>query len=220
MTANYSLQVVVLLFQLISGALCLSLAAASFAQSAVDTRIKNPTPQIELSRASVTADLEQCLSPTVAFGEDKLRRCEAALSSSNTPATRAQILTAMCKLSSGQGDLASARRYIEDALSIAPDDPSVLNNWGAVLIRENSFAAATDAFSKGLMATQQSAQQLDLTAALYHNRSLALRAQGDYREAAADYAEYLRVLNLAATSTRPQDRPALNDDLSQSEFRN
>lgn len=204
-----------LLLKLPLGALCLSLAAGSFAQSAADTRIKNPIPQIELSSRSITTDLEQCLSPTPAFSEDRLRRCEAALSGSNTPATRVQILTAMCKLSLRRDDLASARRSIEDALTIAPDDPSVLNNWGAVLIRQSSFAAATDAFSQGLLATQRSDQQLDLTAALYHNRAIALRARGDYQEATADYAEYLRVLNLAATSTRLQDRPALNDGPSQ-----
>lgn len=209
-----------LLLKLPLGALCLSLAAGSFAQSATDTRIKNPIPRIELSSTSVTADLEQCLSPTAVFGEDKLRRCEAALSSSNTPATRAQILTAMCKLSLARGDLVSATRSIEDALTLAPDDPSVLNNWGAVLILQESFAAATDAFSRGLTATQQSGQQLELTAALYHNRAMALRALGDYQEAAADYAQYLSVLNLAATSTHLQDRPALNDGLSRSEFRN
>ncbi len=203
-----------MLFKLSLGALCLSLAAVSYAQSAADTRIKNPIPQIELSSGSVADDLEQCLSPSAAAGEDKLRRCEAALSSNSTPTIRAQILTAMSKLSVARGDLAAARSYIEDALVIAPDDPAVLNNWGAVLIQQNSFAAATDAFSKGLLGTQQSNQQLDLTAALYHNRSMALRAQGDYQEAAADYAEYLRVLNLAATSTDLQDKSVPSDGLS------
>jgi tetratricopeptide (TPR) repeat protein len=207
-------QVIKLLFKLMLGTLCLYLAADSFAQSAADTRIKNPIPQIKLSNASVDDDLDQCLSPTTSAGEEKLRRCEAALSDNITPATRAQILTAMCKLSVARNDLTAARSYIEDALVIAPDAPSVLNNWGAVLIRQSSFAAATDAFSKALLGTQQSNQQLDLTAALYHNRSMALRAQGDYQEAAADYAEYLRVLNLAATSTTLQDRPALIDGLN------
>ena len=202
------------LLKLLLGALCLSFAAGSYAQSATDTRINNPVPQIELSSGSVSDDLEQCLSPGAVAGEDKLRRCEAALSSNITPTTRAQILTAMCKLSVARGDLPAARSYIEDALVIAPDDPSVLNNWGAVLIRQNSFAAATDAFSKGLLGTQRSNQQLSLTAALYHNRAMALRALGDYPEAAADYAEYLRVLNLAATSTDLQDRPVPNDALS------
>jgi len=197
------------------GALCLSLAAGNYAQSAADTRIKNPVPQIGLSRGTVTDNLEQCLSQSAGGGEDTLRRCQAALSDDNTPAIRAQILTAMCKLSAARGDLSAAGSYIEDALVIAPDDPSVLNNWGVVLIRQNSFAAATDAFSKGLLGAQQSDQQLDLTAALYHNRSMALRAQGDYQQAAADYAEYLRMLNLAATTIHLQDKPALNDGLNQ-----
>lgn len=204
-----------MLFKLLLATLCLSFAAGSYAQSAADTRINNPVPRIELSSRPATDNVEQCLNPTPAAGEDQLRRCEAALSSNNSSATRTQILIAMCRLSVARNDLAAARNYIEEALVNEPDNPSVLNNWGVVLIRQNSFAAATDAFSKGLLGMAQSNQQLNVTAALYHNRSMALRAQGDYQEAAADYQEYVRVLNLAATSTPLQDRPVLNDGLSQ-----
>ncbi|XOV83899.1 MAG: tetratricopeptide repeat protein [bacterium] len=173
----------------------LVIAAGGHAQE-TPTSINNPIPQIELSPTSASPELEQCLSPVTSFSDDKLKHCEAALAGTREPATRARIFTAMSQWSVNKGDLVTASRHIEDALAIAPDDPSVLNNWGAILIRQDSFAAATDAFSRGLLGAQQSTQSPELTGVLYHNRSIALRALGEYAEAAADYAEYLRIMRL------------------------
>ena len=206
----------VLLLNILLGALCLSFAAGVSAQVAAETGINNPIREVELSTGPNAADFQQCMDPNTPLAEDKLRNCEAALASSNTPLAKAHILAVMSKLSLQQGQQGIARKHIEDALTLAPDDPMVLNNWGSVLIRQNSFAAATDAFSKGL----QSTQQADLAAILHHNRSMALRALGDFGGAAADYAEYIRLLDLAATSTPLQDTSVLNDAPIQSGFRN
>lgn len=173
-----------------------------------------PGEPLEVRSATTTQTLvEACLNAAPPAGRDKQRACDEALATSAPNSVeRAHIHAVISSFLIGEGRIDDARRSIEEALAIAPDDTLVLNNWGGVLVRQSSFAAAIDAYSKALAVTNES----DLAAALYRNRSLALRGLGEYREAAADYAEYL---HLVATMTG-QGRSAPSDDLNPLKPRN
>ena len=80
-------------------------------------------------------------------------------------------------------DLASARREMNEALSIAPEDAGIQGNLGVLLLREGDFLAAVNALNN--MLTTDPARLAD--PAVYLNRALALRALGRYDEAAKDY---------------------------------
>ncbi len=160
---------------------------------------------LEIRSADAPSPAEVCLNAAIPASRDKQRTCDNALATSTANSVeRAHIHAVISSFLIREGRIDEARRSIEEALAIAPDDTLVLNNWGGVLLRQSSFAAATDAYSKALQVTNEA----DLAAVLYKNRSLALRGLGEYREAAADYAEYLRLM----ATMYGQGRSALSDD--------
>jgi tetratricopeptide (TPR) repeat protein len=159
----------------------------------------------EIRSAGAPSPAEVCLNAAIPPGRDKQNACDNALATSSADSLeRAHINAVISSFLIREGRIDDARRSIEEALAIAPDDTLVLNNWGGVLLRQSSFAAATDAYSKALQVTNEA----DLAAVLYKNRSLALRGLGEYREAAADYAEYLRLI----ATMYGQGRSAPSDD--------
>ena len=133
----------------------------------------------------VDQGLQACFATLYAQTPDT-EPCETA-SLAADPATSARASSALGMIHAGRGELRLARRYIEQALQRRPDDAIVQGNHGNLLLLEQNFADALAAYDRAL--TLPGADH----ASIYLNRSLVMRALGDYAGAQADYAQYLRL---------------------------
>jgi tetratricopeptide (TPR) repeat protein len=114
----------------------------------------------------------------------------------------AQVYSAMALVHARQTNLLAARNAMDAALSITVDDVIVQGNLGSLLIAEGNFGGAVLAYNAALALASENIT----LAALYLNRSLALRALGRYDEAAKDYDLYL-TLGGSAPEPLTQEQP-------------
>ena len=108
----------------------------------------------------------------------------------------ARVFSALALLHARQRNLVAARNAMDTALSITADDVVVQGNLGSLLIAESNFRGAVLAFNDALALASEQATH----AALYLNRSLALRAMGQYDEAAKDYELYQTLSEITPAS--------------------
>lgn len=101
---------------------------------------------------------------------------------------------ALSQAQAGEG--AKARDTMNEALSQAANDAVIIGNNANLLLLEGRFADSVRAYDVLL----QSDEVQDY--ALYLNRSLALRALGDYAGAQRDYQNYLRTRSVTAPLPR------------------
>ena len=110
---------------------------------------------------------------------------EESVSSQDALATARQLSQeALSQAQAGEGT--KARGTMNEALSQAANDAVIIGNNANLLLLEGRFADSVRAYDVLL----QSDELQDY--ALYLNRSLALRALGDYAGAQRDYRNYLR----------------------------
>ncbi len=101
-------------------------------------------------------------------------------------------------------DFALARKRAEAALTLMPDDPSMLSNLGAALIQSNDFAAAMPHLNAAIEADPNHFYAR-------RNRGMLKATLGEYAEAAADIK-----VAVAAQPDRGDTRMALADALIES----
>lgn len=98
---------------------------------------------------------------------------------------KARLQSALALQYAKRGDLVQARLNINNALHRAPTDWVVRAHEGNIYIYESEFAAALAAFDDALRAAPSPPP------ALFLNRSLALRALGQYDAAQLDYQRFI-----------------------------
>lgn len=147
-------------------------------------QFKDVTDACYASLRSSNATLQPCIHALTSLPEQSLES--------------ARVFSVMALVHARERNLVAARKAMDTALSLTVDDVVVQGNLGSLLIAESDFHGAVLAFNGALaLATEQTTQ-----AALYLNRSLALRAMGRYDEAAKDFELYLTLggLNPIPTS--------------------
>ena len=140
----------------------------------------------------------------------RLSTCKRALTNASLPdVERAQVSAVISATLLKSGDIYGARVAIQQALKISPQDSLVQANLGNLLMYEGDYQQAILAFNNALfepdVSTFRTPVPATTQAALYLNRSLALRALGNYAEAEKDYALYLQLTGFAKSVVAIED---------------
>ena len=110
--------------------------------------------------------------------------CESAFKLATLKDDKALILSNLALLQFKKGQKTKALISIDEAISLAPSNSSVIVNLSNIRIRQSLFLEALEALD---LAEQFGARQ---EPALYLNRCIALRGLGRYAEARENYIQY------------------------------
>lgn len=112
------------------------------------------------------------------------------------PLTTARALSQAALSQAQSGERVKARDTMNEALSQGANDPVIIGNNANLLLLEGRFTDSVRAYDVLLQGNELQHY------ALYLNRSLALRALGDYLGAQRDYQDYLRARSVTAQLPR------------------
>ncbi len=125
----------------------------------------------------------------------QLKACETALNHVVDPAMLARVHSALAWQHSKLDRFQDAETAINRALGIAPEDPIVQANLGNLRLQLRNYNEAVAAYNTSLL----NRPSLQHEAAVYLNRSLALRGLGRYEEAKLDYEAFRQLAGYGIT---------------------
>lgn len=98
------------------------------------------------------------------------------------------VHTALAVLNEQMGDAAAAREHYNEAYDLAPDDPSIQNNFGAFLCRQGEYEDSVEYFAEAARNPQY-----NTPAAAWTNAGICAERIPDLRQAEQYYRQALQI---------------------------
>ncbi len=164
---------------------CLPVPAQEGFQEAPPPLLSQPEPAAPAAESPL---VQACLM-SLTGSPPRTDDCIAALELNYPAPLAAQLNSALALQYARLGQIRAAETALNTALALDAGNPVVQGNLGNIQLLSGNYSEAVNAYNNALAQPSEARHQ----AAVYLNRSLALRGLGRYQEAKQDFDAYLNM---------------------------